>query len=154
EIRFIVDGGTGEVAFPADRGMLEAEELVLFIPRDQPADDHELQLLLSAKEVDGEATGLVDRWTAYHRASEMPFFASCRTEAGKFDGAMIDVNELVSVNTVRAVEGRMLKRVNADKTRLRAACLEAQAEILSPVAVGTDQYGIEVRAAFGIVRVF
>jgi hypothetical protein len=154
EIRFIVDGATGELVFPVDRGMLEAEELVLFIPRDLPAGDHELQLLLSAREIDGNA-GLGDRWTAYHGAPEKPLFASCEIAAGKFDGAVIEVDELVCVNAVRGAEGRMLTKANTDKARLRGVCARATGvDVQNPVAVGADQYGVELRAAFGIVRLF
>lgn len=154
-IRFIIDGKTGDLAFPADRNTFETDNLVLFIPEEDPDDGDALQLLLTAREIDGDATGLRDRWTAYHGPPDPPLFASCCVEGGKFNGEVIEGPDLAAVNTVRAVEGRLLKKANADKSLLRSTCSRrASVKIPEPVAVGIDQFGIEVRATFGIVRIY
>ncbi len=151
-VRFIIDGVTGDLVFPAALSVTESEELVLHIPREQPDGDRELQLLLSARAI--EASGVCDRWAGYHGPPDRASFVSCRIESAKFDAQVVDAAELALVNTIRADESRLRKRANSDKARLRSACVRrAGVPIPEPVVVGVDQFGVDVRATLGIVRI-
>ena len=77
----MLEGEAGRVVFPADGTILQAEELVLFVPRESPEDDHELQLLLSTGDA-GE--GAVDRWRAYHGSPRLNGFGAFAIEGAKY----------------------------------------------------------------------
>lgn len=148
-VRFVLEGESGRVVFPADGTIMEAEELVLFVPRESPADDHELQLLLSA----GRASeGAVDRWRAYHGAPRMNGFGAFTIEGAKFDGAVVE-ETLTMTNPLMRVEGRLCRMINSDRAALAGACARwAGVEVKEPLAVGVDAHGMDVKARFGIVR--
>ncbi len=153
-IRFVIDPVTAELVFPADGSMLGAEEWVLFVPRELPEHDRELQLLVTAREV--PQGGISDRWMAYHGTPRWAGFASCRVEGARFDGRVLedgDLAALVEPPGIGRLEGLLLKKLNGDKSRLRAACKRfAQAAVPDPLAVGVDKHGVDVRTTFGIVR--
>jgi hypothetical protein len=146
---FVLDGVTARVVFPADGTVLRAEELVFFIPRESPSDDHELQLLLSA----GEATeAAADRWRAYHGQPRFNAFGAFAIEDVKFDGQVVE--EAISTpNPLTGIEGTLCKMVNADRACLAAACARITGvQLNEPLAVGVDAFGVDVKSRFGIVR--
>ena len=148
-IRFVIDGGTGRLVFPADGTMQGAENLVLFVPREQPEDDHELQLMLSA----GPATeAAADRWRAYHGQPRVSAFGSFGIEGVKYDGEVVE-DAVSGPNALAGVEGKLCKRLNADLPGLAAACVRAAGvHVKDPLAVGVDEFGVDLKARFGIVR--
>lgn len=149
-VRFVIDGRSGKLVFPADGTVLEAEELVLCVPREAPQDDHELQLLLSAGEASEEAS---DRWRAYHGQPRFTRFGSFGIEGGKFDGVVME-QAISPSNPVVGAEGKLCKRLNTDTRALGAACRRlAGVEVRGPLAVGVDAFGVDVKARFGIVRI-
>jgi hypothetical protein len=149
-VRFVIDGGSGRLVFPADGTILSAEELVLFVPRESPQDDHELQLLLST----GPATdAAADRWRAYHGQPEFNALASFGIEDAKFDGQVVE-EAITAPNPLLPAEGKLCKALNAHRARLAAACLRRTGvDLKDPLAVGVDPFGIDIRARFGIVRI-
>lgn len=150
--RFILDGATGRLVFPAPGAALAAESLVLFIPEETPDGSGELQVMLSASELDPSAEAC-DRWRAYHGEPRLSRWAACAIEGAKFNGSVVDHEALNAPNPLRAEEPALCKALNADHAALTLACQrQAGVEIADPVAVGIDPWGIDVRARFGIVR--
>lgn len=150
-VRFVIDPGTGEIVFPAPGWVIEAEEVVLHVPGEAPAEGRELQLLVRHRQV-GESA-VTDRWSGYHGPPGHPFFVSCVIESAKMEGQVVDGAEMSIVNSVRDAEGSLRRWANSDKARLRAAvATNASVQVADPVVVGVDSYGVDVRAAFGIVR--
>lgn len=146
---FVLDGATACIVFPADGTILEAEQLVLFVPRESPDDDHELQLLLSAARATEAAA---DRWRAYHGQPRFNAFGAFAIEGVKFNGQVIET-PITTPNPLTRIEGSLCKRLNTDLARLAAACLRATGvEVKEPFAVGVDAFGVDVKARFGIIR--
>lgn len=81
---------------------------------------------------------------------------ACQIHGVRFDGRVLEEAEIVKLNEPPGLdrqEGLLLRRLNSDRARLRAACRRlAQAMVPEPFAVGVDKHGVDVRASFGIVR--
>jgi hypothetical protein len=149
-VRFVVEGEAGRIVFPADGTIMGAEELVLFVPGEAPENDNELQLLLSAGLASESAA---DRWRAYHGQPTFQSFGSFAIEDSKFDGVVVEA-AISGPSPLVPIEGRLCKRLNADRARLAKACLRISGvEVKEPLAVGVDGHGVDVRARFGIVRI-
>jgi hypothetical protein len=152
KLRFVIDGATGRVVFPAHASVLEAEELVLFVPEEAPQMGPELQLLLSRNDLDADSEP-ADRWKAYHGDPRQPRWLACTIDGGKFAGEVVEPESLAIENPLRAAEPRLCKRLNADKPALARACERlAKVAVREPLAVGLDPTGIDVRARFGTVH--
>ena len=91
KVRFILDGATGRVVFPMPPPphIADAEELVLFVPEEQPDSGPALQLLLNPDEIDADS-GPVDHWRAYFGTPRQTRWLSCEIDGGKLDGAVIE----------------------------------------------------------------
>lgn len=153
EVRFVIDGEAGRIVFPADGSILQAEDLVLFVPRESPSDDHELQLLLSTEGANPDGSGgAVDRWRAYHGSPRVNGFGAFAIDGAKFDGNIVE-DKLTGPNPLVRIEGRLCRAMNTDRALLSAACSRLiGVEVKEPLAVGVDSHGVDVKARFGIVR--
>lgn len=153
-VRYVIDPQTAELVFPADGAMMAAEERVLFVPEESPPEGGGFELLLSVRQVSTGA--MTDRWITYHGTPRWSGFLACRIEGARFNGNVLEEVEIASLNEITGLgnqERPLLKRLNSDKARLREACKRfAHAVIPDPIAVGVDKYGVDVRAAFGVVR--
>jgi hypothetical protein len=153
-IRFIIDSATGLLVFPATPATADAFELVLFIPREDPDGEPELQLLLSPSRVDPDRDQACDRWRAYHGEPRLTRWLACAIESARFVGAVVESGPLTGPNPLHAAETALCRILNADSNRLAALC-QTQAGVAprEPTAVGVDDTGIDVRARFGIIRI-
>lgn len=149
--KYVLDGG--RLVFPAPGTVLEAFELVLFVPREDPADEPELQLMLEAAALDPASDAGADRWRVYHGEPRLTKWAACRVTGARFDRAVVEAEEFRLENPLAAAEPGLCKRLNADRAALTAICRPRGVEPKDPVAVGIDPEGIDVRARFGILRV-
>lgn len=151
---FVIDPTTAEIVFPADGAIMAADELVLFVPQEELDNRRELQLLLTGHAI--EIGSVTDRWMAYHGSPRWGGFMACRIHGARFDGRALEEAEIETLNRpvgIGRLEAVLLRRLNGDRARLRAACRKfAQALIPEPFAVGVDKCGVDVRATFGIVR--
>lgn len=141
----------GSLIFPAEPAFLEADSLTLFLPDEAPTDDDELQLMLSAALTDDGAA--VDRWRIYHGEPERLTWVACTIQGARFAGSVIDHEPLNSANPLASIEPALCRTLNADRARLAMVCRLITGVLPeSPVAVGVDDLGIDLRARFGIIR--
>jgi hypothetical protein len=153
-VKFVCDSASGRIVFPAPPSTLEASEVVLFVPEEDPPDEDELQLLIAPTELDPGHDEPCDRWRAYHGEPHLARWAACDIESARFAGEVIDETPLARPNPLAAVEPRLCKRLNTDRQRLAELCRTNNGCAPSdPLAVGVDPCGIDVRARFGIMRV-
>jgi hypothetical protein len=153
KIRFVIDGAAGRVVFPVPPSILEAAELVLFVPEEAPQDGPELQLLLMPENLDADSEP-ADRWKAYHGDPRQPRWLSCAIDSGKFEGDVVESELIQIANPLLAAEPRLCKRLNSGKPALAALCERAaHVAVRDPLAVGADPTGLDIRARFGIVHI-
>lgn len=152
-VKFIIDGATGALVLPSPPGIGDAEELVLFVPEEQPDMGPALQLLLTGRTLEPDSEP-ADRWRAYFGTPRQTKWLTCEIEGGKLEGEVIEPELLRVPNTLRAQEARLCKRLNADKAALASLCQRSVGvTVPDPLAVGVDPTGIDIRARFGVIHV-
>ena len=163
EVRFVIDPGTGELVFPVEQGFAAAPELVLHMP-DEVQSTFELAVVPKVIERP-EADGTVDRWTAYHgQAGALPTqrggmkWVRAQIDAGKRPrpgdaGEVYSASVLQQPNPLRATEFKLIKKLNGDRPLLASMCRGSTGvEVIDPLCVGIDSFGMDIRARFGILR--
>ena len=142
----------GRIVFPAAGAVLEAEDLTMFVPEEDPREGPELQLQLAAALLD-DGDAACDRWRIYHGEPEENRWAAARVEGVRFDGQVEDAEALNEANPLAGSEPRLCKRLNTYRGTLGLLCRVVTGIVVAdPVAVGVDPEGIDIRARFGIVR--
>jgi hypothetical protein len=151
DCRFMIDGSTGELILGVEQAILDAEDLVLFLPKD--TFDAEATVLVHHRAADDDLW--TDRHMAYHPEDRPSRWARAVVDSVKLrDGEVIDGPRLALSNPLLVAEPALCKRLNAEPDRLGELCaLMAGVRPEEPVAVGVDRYGIDVRARFGIIRI-
>lgn len=169
QVRFVTDPRSGAVVAPVERAVIEAEELVLFVPEET---DEALQLLLEPMR-EPPTEELVDRWRIHHGEAPMQVasldgsddgarpmvWAMFDIEGGRLGGAMVDGEALMIPNPAREIEPKLCKRINADRRLLWRVCrlktgVDVPADVSGgPVCVGVDPEGLHVRGKMGVLRV-
>ena len=108
--------------------------------------------MLGLDELDA-AHEAADRWRAYHGEPRLTHWAAAEIQGAKFQGSVVEHEALNAPNPFHSCEGRLCKRLNADRSALGAASRRLKGvDIKDPLAVGVDPRGVDVRARFGIVR--
>ncbi|RMH25548.1 MAG: hypothetical protein D6693_08680 [Planctomycetota bacterium] len=149
-LRYVVDPATGRLAAPVMVAMLAAAETVLFIPEEAP---DALQALVSLEPMD-EHDALADRWRIHHGEPEDVRWAIVYLDMAKLNGVVLDGDALMTPNPLADAEPALCKLANRDRDTLRrVAAARGGMEIESPLCVGVDPGGLDVRARFDIVRV-
>jgi len=149
-VRFIIDGRSGAFVLPAERSFFEADETVLWIPRERY---ESFQVLVRLEPLEHEFDEAKDRYLAYHGKHEAYRWARASIESARREGVVSDADELMRVNLLHAEETRLCKLLNADKDRLARLCEDmVKTRPRDPVAVGVDEDGIDVRASVGVMR--
>ncbi len=146
----MIDPRTGDFIVAIDKDALKATDIVLACPRDS----FDTLIRISIELSDSTTEEQRDRFTAYHLPSTTPLLA-----VGKFDYAKLDSGEVVTPdqcplnNPLVDGMGRLCKVLNADRSRLSSLCNKLSGVAHdSPLAVGVDPAGIDIRASFGLVR--
>ena len=145
---------TGELIIPAMVAMLQPCDTIMFVP-EYSEGCMEMHVSLRQFIETGDDGLLADRWNVYHGDSPEVQWARVTIDAARFHEMFIDGESLCRENILAEVEGALCKELNAEcKEKVRALCVaKTLVTIEDPVVVGVDQFGIDVRAAFGIVRV-
>lgn len=154
--RFIIDPADGSLVLELTSNELDAEQSVLHVPDEQlpGASDTSLQLLLSIEELDPDRAFVCDRFLAAHGKRSLGRWARARIDSGKTAQHVIPGEDLMSPNPVRADEGALLRKLNADRAALgRAVLAGAGVRVSEPVAVACDPHGFDVRGGVGVIRV-
>lgn len=151
-LKFII-APDGRLIANVEREMLEAYDAVLFVPEYR---DEALELLLAIEPIDkrGGDAHLIDRWMIHYGEPPHPKWARLSIDSARFDGVMIDGEALTRINPLAASEPALCRFVNerhiAALRAVVARCTSVHVE--SPVVVGVDPGGLDVRARFGIIR--
>lgn len=150
-IKYVIDPEDGRLIAPVMVAMLTAAETILFVPEE--AEDS-LQMLVSLEEID-EHHAMADRWRTYHGAPEDVRWAAIWIDMAKLRGVVVDGDALMTPNDLADAEPALCKFVNRRRDALRAAAARyGGMEIESPLCVGVDAHGVDVRAKFDIVRIW
>jgi len=152
--RFIVDPDSGNPAAPVHASTFDAASLVLHLPEDEPEAVH---LTLNAREVDPRNHVAADRWSAYFGSHPDNRFAILELESFKRLGSVVDGELARPVHPFRHAEPRLCKAVNVKREALADACGRLRGtrphfSPTSPMCVGIDPFGLDVRIAFGVTR--
>lgn len=141
----------GSLVFPAEPALVDADSLTLCLPDEAPTDDNELQLMLSAALTDDGAAA--DRWRIYHGEPDRLTWVACTIQGARYRGDVVDHEPLNAPNPLASAEPALCRTLNADRARLAMVCRLITGVLPeSPVAVGVDDLGIDLRARFGIIR--
>lgn len=158
-IRYIVDGPTGRLVFPAPPSIAALESLVLCVPDEAPETGPEAQLLL-IDEANTPASTLAsasrDRWEAWFGRSHPARWVDASIESAKFNGQVADDAPIDCTNPWWKHEGSLCKALNQDRARLEQACVKARGRATpGALAVAIDPSGVDVRcdAALEPIRV-
>ncbi len=150
ETQCMIDPRTGDFIVAILKDALEADDLVLACPRDSLDTLLRISIELSEDVTEEQA----DRFTAYHLPSATPLLA-----IGKFVYAKLDSGEVVTpeecplANPFVDSMGPLCRSLNADRGVLAGVCkLLSGVDHESPLAVGVDPAGIDIRASYGLVR--
>jgi len=148
--KFIVDGRDGRLVLAGGRDLLDAAELVLWIPDDR---FDAVQLLLEAEPLNDPDGALADRHAAYHGHSGPARFTHAAIVQGRDPEGVYDAEELAAPNPLHTIEPRLCALLNRSTDDLRAlAARDVRIRLEHPVAVGVDDLGADLRTRVGIVR--
>ncbi|UYV12808.1 MAG: hypothetical protein NCW75_00630 [Phycisphaera sp.] len=149
----------GSVTLPMHRDLDEAGQWSFAAPQEL---DPAIELCLEP--VDGSQGDLpepdeieADRWLAYHGSTPpkcrlVSLAISFARYAGG-DGRTRVAEEVLTPNPLRSAVPALCKLLNSDKARLAEACARLTGvRPESPVAVGVDDSGVHVKAAFDVLR--
>lgn len=123
---------------------------VLYLPDDS---DPDAQLVVSPEPIDPATHAAADRWAAYHGATRERSWALLSVESVRTRDDVLDGDAVVGPNPLTPAEPGILRALNADRPRLARLCARAGVHPASPLAVGVDPDGLDVRASLGVVRV-
>lgn len=150
ETRCMIDPKSGLFILAIVDDALDASDITIATPKDSFETNARISVELSDQVTEEQR----DRYSAYHLPATTPLLAT-----GSFQYAKIDSGEVITpdhcplINPLVSVMGPLCKALNADRDRLSALCntLSGIAH-KSPLAVGVDDTGIDIRANYGLVR--
>ncbi len=149
---FAVDPESGLIGIPAATEIAQAGSGVMCTPEEHC---DALQLTLHWKSVSERDIGmLADYWTAYHGKTTRTIWLRCIVQSAKLPAGVVDGDDLSLANPLGKVSGEVRKLLNADRSAV-AAMVNARAgvRVESPLVIGVDDWGVDVRAEFGVIRV-
>lgn len=151
-IRFILDPASGRPVFPAHADAFSGDPLTLHVPDDTDLDA--LHLLGTPAEIDPRTTEAGDRWHAYHLKPPFPRMLALELDSIKTRELLIDAADASFVNPLRWSEPSLCRLGNADPVRLARLCERCTGTLpASPLMVGMDPWGLDLRARLGVIRV-
>ena len=150
--KFVIDPADGRLCGPVMVAAILASQHVLHLPEESD-DPGAMRVLLSPEQLDDDPP-IADRWRIYHGEPEDVRWCAFWVDFAKWAGVVVDGDALMQTHPYAADVPGMLKDLNADAARLRALCatIAGVADVESPVAVGVDPLGVDVRARFDVLR--
>lgn len=157
--RLVVAEAGGSVTLPMHHDLDEAGHWSFAAPQElDPAIELSLEPLdPSAHELSEPDEIEADRWLAYHGSTP----PKCRLVSlgvvfARFadgQGRTQVAEDVLSPNPLRSHVPALCTLLNADKARLAEACARVTGvRPESPIAVGVDEWGVHVKAAFDVLR--
>lgn len=151
ETKCMLDPRDGVYIVSIVEDALDATDLVLASPRDSFDSRIRISITLDPDTTEEQR----DRFTAYHLPATKPLLARGSFEFAKIDSGEVVTSEDCSLRNPLINEmGSLCKVLNSNRDLLAKVCKESSGvEHESPLAVGVDHIGIDVRARFGLVRI-
>jgi hypothetical protein len=147
---FVIDPSTRRPVFPAAPGVLEAEQLTLHIPEDEPGALHAAGVPTELDPLRDEAC---DRYLFYFGKPRWSRFAALNLDHLKSVDLVIDADEIPS-NPLAAAAPALCRWANHRPDKLVSLCQQrASVTPVNPRLIGLDPYGFDIRAEFGPVRI-
>jgi len=147
-VRFVVDPVTGGIVLPAHPAALEEESITLHVPDECDAG---VGLLMEFVPIeDPGLDALCDRWRIYHMKPDEACWLRCRVETVRLMDDVMVGDDLGLPNPLAAAEPALCRRANARPV----ADPKSLKDPKTPVVVGVDPEGMDVRVASDIVRVW
>lgn len=150
ETRCMIDPRTGDFIIAIVKDALDAMDITLACPRDS----YETLIRVSIELDETTTEEQSDRFTAYHLPSTAPLLSIGRFEYAKLDsGEVVTPEQCRLANPMVSEMGALCRVLNADRDRLSRVCKNLSGVAHeSPLAVGVDPTGIDIRASYGLVR--
>lgn len=159
QVRFVIDPATGDpvtvVPVHAVEQGGDAAAVTLHVPDDGPLAVHVLGHL---EPLDPDRDAVCDRYLIYHGPpsgrENKPRWARLLVDSIKQERTVIDRDEFAVGNPLAPREPAFCKAMNQDRDRIARICGRATGTTPeSPLVVGVDPMGIDVRARLGVMRV-
>lgn len=156
--RLVVAEAGGSVALPMHRDLDEAGHWSFAAPQEL---DPAIELALEGPSVGDDLPDPdeieADRWLAYHGSTppncRLVSLAISFARFADEDGRTQVAQDVLTPNPLRSHVPALCKLLNGDKARLADACARLTGvRPESPVAVGVDEWGVHVKAAFDVLR--
>lgn len=145
---YVTDPETGRIIMPVPEAAFFAAEHILFVPEE--AEDA-LQLLLSIERI--EESLHTDRWRVYHGEPDQVRWAACYVDAAKRAPWVFDGDALMMKNGLAGDEPWVVRMMNEDRDAIaRLVTKRLERDAAEAIVVGADEWGVHVRARFGVVR--
>ena len=150
--RFVHDPRDGRIVLPLDPRLSSCEAIVVCLPDD--SFETSMRVLLHTRRLPEHDLG-EDVYLAYHGEAPSGVVLHGAIDSVKLDDSRVIEGELVMLaNPLWSETPSLCKALNASRDRLRDAVnRRTSVEVDSPIAVGVDPFGVDVRARFGVVRV-
>lgn len=150
ETRCMIDPRTGGFLIAVVKDAFEADDVVLACPRD--SFDTKVRVSVELSEIVTEEQS--DRFTAYHLPATAPLLALGTLSYAKLDsGEVITQDQCPLANPLISVMGPLCRTLNAHRSNLSSLCtMMTGIAHDSPLAVGVDDTGIDIRVRHGLVR--
>lgn len=157
--RLVVAEAGGSVTLPMHKDLDEAGQWSFAAPQEL---DPAIELCLEP--VGGSSDDLpdpdeieADRWLAYHGSTpprcRLVSLAISFARYADPDGRTHVAEDVLTPNPLRSHVSGLCKAINGDKAKLADACARMTGvRPESPVAVGVDEWGVHVKAAFDVLR--
>jgi len=155
DCHFVIDGDSGSLVFTVTRIMLEFDGHAIFIPDEcARASGEILELGVSLTHEQPVPEVLRDRHLAYHGHIRGGVWVQSAIEWARLNDTVIDGEEMRMHNRLALDEAALCRLCNASADRLvRAACERFGVVGSQILAVGVDDFGIDLRVGHRVRRV-
>lgn len=157
--RIVIAEAGGSVTLPMHRDLDEATQWSFAAPQEL---DPAIELCLepidgSQDELPGPDEIEADRWLAYHGSTpprcRLMSLAISFARYADGHGRTHVAEDVLTPNPLRSHVPALCKAINSNPARLADACAKVTGvRPESPVAVGIDEWGVHVKAAFDVLR--
>ena len=143
----------GRLIAPVMVAVLHSIQTVLSIPDEG---DPDLAMLLSLEELPAaeQRGSLPDRWRIYHGDPPDVNWAYLNIEMARLSEFVLDGEALDLSNPLSDQEASTVKAINQTPAMIQRICLSIlKVDIDSPVMVGLDPSGFDIRGTFSVFRI-
>lgn len=148
-VTYVVDPRTGLPVLPVHADVAELDSVVLFVP---DRAEGGTQWMGAPVRIDPSRHAAVDVHQACFGPTTLPHWITIDVEAVKFAQGVVDAGEVIAADPLAAQVPALCRMLNAEPSRLEAAC-EARLGVRGqPRAVNVDASGVTLRANFDLLR--